>query len=276
MRKAFLAANWKMNGTQEFAAAFVKQLTIALADVDFYTSEGGGKKVTNKTKLFDKLDLIICPPAILIPALAATIQRENLIIIRLGGQNCYCSLEGAYTGEISPRMLQEFACDYVIIGHSERRQLFQENDELIAKKFVAAQQTGLKPILCVGETRQQRDNGQTLAVITEQLQRVLELAGAAYSNEALAQAIIAYEPIWAIGTGLTATAAQAQEVHSFIRKLVAKQAPAVAQQIRIIYGGSVKANNAAELFAQDDIDGGLVGGAALNATEFAEICRALL
>jgi len=165
-------------------------------------------------------------------------------------------------------MLREFGCEYVIIGHSERRSLFKETDELIAKKFLAALGAGLTPILCVGETKQQHETGQTLDVVTKQLQAVVNLAGI----ESFARVVIAYEPVWAIGTGLTATPEQAQEVHAFIRGFLTEE---VTEKTRIIYGGSIKANNAADLFKQADIDGGLVGGASLQVEDFIAVCNSI-
>ncbi|MGC1518215.1 MAG: triose-phosphate isomerase, partial [Azonexus sp.] len=173
-------------------------------------------------------------------------------------------------GEVSASMLRDFGCHYVLVGHSERRQLFGESDAVVAAKFVAAQQAGLMPVLCVGETLSERESGQTMAVVARQLDAVIERAGVG----ALATAVVAYEPVWAIGTGMTASPAQAQEVHAAIRAQVAGLDGAVAGGLRLLYGGSVKPQNAVELFSQADIDGGLIGGAALVADDFLAICQA--
>jgi triosephosphate isomerase len=177
---------------------------------------------------------------------------------------------GAFTGEIAGAMLKDFGCSMVIVGHSERRALYAESDDLVARKFRAAQQSGLIPILCVGELLSEREANQTEAVVARQLDAVVAQAGVA----ALATAVIAYEPVWAIGTGRTASPEQAQAVHRFIRARIAASDARIADGLRILYGGSVKASNAKELFAQPDIDGGLIGGASLNADEFVAICRA--
>jgi triosephosphate isomerase len=177
---------------------------------------------------------------------------------------------GAFTGEVSVAMLKDVGCDYVIVGHSERRALYHEDDALVARKFVACQLRSLTPVLCIGETLAQREAQQTLAVITSQLNAVLEVAGV----QSLAKAVVAYEPVWAIGTGKNATPQQAQEVHAFIRAAVAGRDARIAADLRILYGGSVKGGNARELFGQPDVDGGLVGGASLKADEFLKICAA--
>lgn len=177
---------------------------------------------------------------------------------------------GAYTGEVSGAMLKEFGCRYVLVGHSERRQFYGETDVQVAAKFLAAQRSGLAPILCVGETLEQRERGDTEAVVGRQIDAVLNAAGV----KALGTAVIAYEPVWAIGTGRNASAAQAQAVHAFIRERVAQQDAAIAGELTLLYGGSVKPANAAELFAQSDVDGGLIGGASLIAEDFIAICKA--
>jgi triosephosphate isomerase len=187
----------------------------------------------------------------------------------MAAQNCHFATSGAYTGEISPHMVREFGCKYVILGHSERRQLFAETNELIAKKFHAAYEAGVKPILCIGEKLAERESRQTLQVIDQQLDEVINLVGV----QIFAEAIIAYEPVWAIGTGVSATPTQAEEVHSYIRTKLAKHSATIAAQTRILYGGSVTAKNGEELFNQPNIDGGLIGGASLKADEFIAICR---
>ena len=192
--------------------------------------------------------------------------------IAVGGQNASEHESGAYTGETSPVFLADMGCSHVILGHSERRQLFAESNELVAEKFAVAQVNQLTPILCVGETQSQREAGETFSVVKEQIAAVIQRTGIG----AFVGAVIAYEPVWAIGTGLTATPDQAQEVHSFIRSYIAGHAADVAAGLRILYGGSVKADNAESLFECDDIDGGLIGGASLKADEFAAICQAAL
>ena len=189
----------------------------------------------------------------------------------MAGQSCAWQAEsGALTGEISPAQLRDAGCEYVLVGHSERRSLFGETDELVCRKFAAALACGLRPILCVGETREQHDAGLTAEVVGQQLQAILERFGVG----GLAQGVVAYEPVWAIGTGLTATPEQAQEVHALIRARLALLDDEQAQTVQIVYGGSVKAENAQALFSMPDIDGGLVGGASLNADEFGAIARA--
>jgi triosephosphate isomerase len=187
-----------------------------------------------------------------------------------GAQNISQFDAGAYTGEVSGAMLVDFGCRYVIVGHSERRTLFGETSEVVARKYAAALKCGLAPVLCIGETLEERETGRTESVVSAHLDAVLALSGA----PSFAHAVIAYEPVWAIGTGKTATPEQAQAVHAFIRGRLAAQDEAVAQSVPVLYGGSVKGSNAAELFAMPDIDGGLIGGASLNADEMATICRA--
>ncbi|MDA8420994.1 MAG: triose-phosphate isomerase [Pseudomonadota bacterium] len=248
MRRPVVAGNWKMNGTQAEAAALVGGIEQGLAGVRH-------------------AELLVCPPFVLIPVVAEWLGGSR---IAWGGQNLSAHKSGAYTGEVSGAMLRDFGCSHVIVGHSERRALYGEGDEVVAEKFRAAQNVGLVPILCVGETLAEREAGETEAVIARQLDAVVHLAGVA----AMDSAIIAYEPVWAIGTGKTATPAQAQAVHAFIRQRLAQLSATVAERLRILYGGSVKAANAQELFGQPDIDGGLIGGASLDAGEFLAICRA--
>lgn len=213
------------------------------------------------------VDVLVCPPAVYVAEVAAKLQGKGIAV---GAQSLCAEAVGAFTGEVSAAMLKDVGCSYVLVGHSERRSLYAEDSALVARKFVAAQTQGLVPVLCVGETLQQREAGQTFAVITEQLDAVVKAAGIA----AFAAAVVAYEPVWAIGTGLTATPEQAQEVHAFIRQSLAKLNADVATGVRILYGGSVKGANAAELFTKPDVDGGLVGGASLKADEFLKICAA--
>jgi triosephosphate isomerase len=190
--------------------------------------------------------------------------------VKWGAQDVHQLEQGAYTGEVSATMLCDFGCGYAIVGHSERRAYYNESSRLVAEKFMAARQAGVTPILCIGETLAQRESGVTESVVAVQLDELIQLGGV----QALRNAVVAYEPVWAIGTGKTATAEQAQAVHAFVRQRVASHDSQVAAELCILYGGSVKANNAAELFAMPDIDGGLIGGASLVADEFLAICRA--
>lgn len=240
-RRKLVAGNWKLNGNPSLVTTFDQGLgNVNLSEVD----------------------IVLCPPAVFLP-----LFRSDL---GLGGQNLASSASGAFTGEISSEQLASVGAQYVIVGHSERREMFAEDNNLVAAKFVRAQEAGLTPILCVGESLETRQAGNLFAFLEAQLQAVLDTVGiAGFGN-----AIIAYEPIWAIGTGETATPAQAQEVHAFIRAWFAKHDEAVAESLKILYGGSVNASTAPELFAQPDIDGGLVGGASLQLEEFINICKA--
>lgn len=215
------------------------------------------------------VEVAVCPPFILIPLVAEKLKPAGGRIA-WGGQNLDTHPSGAYTGEISGPMLRDFACRFVIVGHSERRSFCSETDAVVAEKFAAAQAAELTPILCVGETLAEREAGETERVVERQLTAVLDRNGV----DALMRATIAYEPVWAIGTGRTASPQQAQEVHRFIRAQIAARRPEVAAGVRLLYGGSVKGSNARELFAEPDIDGGLIGGASLQAEEFLTICRA--
>jgi triosephosphate isomerase len=215
-----------------------------------------------------RAQMLLCPPFVYLSALARWLEGSP---IALGAQNlCEHVAAGAYTGEVSGSMLKDVGCEYVIVGHSERRTLYGETDAVVAAKFRAAQTVGLIPIVCVGETLKEREAGRTEAVVTRQMRAVIDAVGAA----AFAQAVVAYEPVWAIGTGRTATPEQAQEVHALIRSLLAAEDATIATTVRILYGGSVKGANARELFAQQDIDGGLVGGASLDAADFLRIFAA--
>ncbi|MDD2775383.1 MAG: triose-phosphate isomerase [Gallionella sp.] len=248
MRRKLVAGNWKMHGS----LAQNSELLIA---------------VRSGMDLIGGVDCAVCVP---FPYLAQAQQALAGSRVKLGAQDVHQLDKGAYTGEVSVSMLKDFGCQYVIVGHSERRAYFGESSILVAEKFVAAKNAGLTPILCVGETLEQRESGVTEAVIAEQLDAVIKLAGVA----SLQGAVVAYEPVWAIGTGKTASSAQAQAVHAFIRQRVAADDAQIASELVILYGGSVKANNAVELLAMPDIDGGLIGGAALVAEEFLAICRA--
>ena len=248
-RKRLIAGNWKMNGSLGDS----RQLVAAL--------RAGVAAQTTAT-------MLLCPPYVYLPAVRDWLQGSP---IALGAQNLADKDgSGAYTGEVSGAMLRDVGCSYAIVGHSERRALYGETDAVVATKFQVAQRAGLIPILCVGETLEQREAGHTRAVISAQATAVLDAAGV----QAFAKAVIAYEPVWAIGTGRTATPEQAQEVHAFIRGMVAARDATIAAGLSILYGGSVKGANARSLFGMADIDGGLVGGASLVATEFLEIFRA--
>jgi triosephosphate isomerase len=212
-----------------------------------------------------RAEILVCPP---FPYLLETGRLLKDSGVALGAQSVCAEAQGAFTGEVSAAMLKDAGCTYVLVGHSERRQLYGESDALVARKFVAAQAQGLIPVLCVGETLDEREGDQTLNVVSRQLEAVLSVSGV----RSLARAVIAYEPVWAIGTGRTASSEQAQAVHATIRAKVAGLDATIGGSVRILYGGSVKASNAQELFAMPDIDGGLVGGASLKADEFARIC----
>lgn len=251
MRKPVVAGNWKMNGTRSSVEELVSGIKSGL---------GGSAGA---------LDVLLCPPAIFIPQVLAATGDSSIVV---GGQNAAAAEKGAYTGEVSPLFLADFGCTHVILGHSERRQLFGETDQQIAEKFELAQTASLVPVLCVGETQAEREAGDTFDVVKTQLLAVIEKVGV----EAFANAVVAYEPVWAIGTGLTATPEQAQEVHRYIRELFAEKNQNIAEQLRILYGGSVKSSNAETLFGCADIDGGLIGGASLDPAEFVAICQAAI
>jgi triosephosphate isomerase (TIM) len=212
-------------------------------------------------------DVLVCPPFVYLWETARLLKSTQ---IALGGQSVCAESMGAFTGEVSAAMLKDIGCQFVIVGHSERRAIYKEDDALVARKFVAVQAQGLMPILCVGETLDEREHQRTFEVVARQLAAVVDVAGISPFQSA----IVAYEPVWAIGTGKNATAEQAQEVHAFIRGELAKRDGRIAGATRILYGGSVKAANAAEIFAMPDVDGGLVGGASLKAEEFLKICSA--
>jgi triosephosphate isomerase len=248
IRRKFVAGNWKMNGSLAANRELVEGVCALLAG-------------------FAAADVVVCVPA---PYLAQVSELARQGVIVLGAQTASEFGAGAYTGEVSCAMLKEFGVRYVIVGHSERRALFGESNAQVAAKFAAVLAAGLTPILCVGETLAEREAGATEAVVAGQLDAVLALGGA----EKLGAGVVAYEPVWAIGTGKTASTEEAQAVHAFIRGRVAAKSTPVAAALRILYGGSVKAANAPALFGCADIDGGLVGGASLQAQEFAAICKA--
>lgn len=214
-----------------------------------------------------KAEAAVCPPFVYLAQVQTQLTGSA---VAWGAQNLSHEKSGAFTGEVSADMLTDFACKYVIVGHSERRALYGESDDLVAKKYAAAQQAKLIPVLCVGELLEERESGATESVVARQLDAVLNNSGIA----SFADAVIAYEPVWAIGTGRTASPQQAQDVHAFIRARLRKQNAAIAEGVRILYGGSVKASNAAEIFHMSDVDGGLIGGASLKADEFLAICKA--
>ncbi len=245
MRKNLVAGNWKMNGSLVENAALLAGVKTALAGIE----------------------AVVCVP---FPYLAQAQSALAGSSIAWGAQNLSEQARGAYTGEVSASMLLDFGCRYVIVGHSERRSLYGESDEMVARKYMAAQAAGLIPILCVGELLDERESGITEQVVARQLDAVIAAAGVA----SLAKAVVAYEPVWAIGTGKTASPGQAQAVHAFIRGKIAALDSDVANRLVIQYGGSVKASNAAELLVQPDIDGGLIGGSSLILEEFVAICRA--
>ncbi len=250
MRRPFIAGNWKMNTDGHTGV----NLAMAIAAGD--------------SKIAGNLDVAVMPPFVYIPAI---VKALSTAAIAVGAQDIYTEQQGAFTGEISASMLKDVGCSYVLCGHSERRHILGEPDELVNKKVVAAVSGGLLPILCVGELIEQRKSGKTVEVVTRQI----EMGLANLSAEKAAAVTIAYEPVWAIGTGLTATPQQAQEVHALIRKLIGQMYDGrLAKEMRIQYGGSAKPGNTAELMAQQDIDGLLVGGASLKADDFLAIIRA--
>jgi triosephosphate isomerase (TIM) len=249
VRKPLIAGNWKMNMLRDSSIALIHQLL-------------------DKSKPSDKVEVAVCPPAVYLHDVGASLRGSH---IALGAQNMYHTEEGAFTGEISGKMLKDLGCRYVILGHSERRQLMGETDAQVNQKVMAALKVGLVPIVCVGETLEQRESGQTTTVVRTQTEGSL----AGLTAEQAAGIVLAYEPVWAIGTGKTASPAQAEEVHADIRGLLTKLfGTDTAQKIRIQYGGSVKADNAKELLSQPNIDGALVGGASLKADSFLPIIDA--
>jgi len=247
-RRLIIAGNWKMNKTVAEAVALVNGLKLEIGKIK-------------------EVDMVVCPPFTALSEVSKAILESN---IRLGAQNMSENGLGAFTGEIASGMLRELAVRFVILGHSERRQYQKESNELISKKALAAHAASLKPIVCVGETLAERESGKMESVIETQVRGSL----AGLTKEQMIETVIAYEPVWAIGTGKTASAAQAQEVHAFIRKLlVSIFDDAIARRVRIQYGGSVKAANAAELMSLPDVDGALVGGAALDVRSFSDIVK---
>ena len=248
MRQTLVAGNWKMNGTLESVHALVEGI------------KSGLDTVTDT-------EVVVCPPFVYLETVSRLISGTSVV---LGAQNVAKEDPGAFTGEIAAPMLKDFGCQYVIVGHSERRNLYGETDSLVADKFARALQEGLKPILCVGELLEEREAGKEREVVARQVNAVIEKVGIA----GVGKGVIAYEPVWAIGTGKTASPEQAQEAHAFIREQMASHDGTVAESTRILYGGSVNAGNIDGLVAAPDIDGGLIGGASLKPQDFLAICRA--
>jgi triosephosphate isomerase len=247
MRRKLVAGNWKMHGSRQENGALVEAILAA-------PTHAGA-------------ECVICPPFVYLAEIARQLRGSA---VRLGAQNVSAEAHGAYTGEVAAAMLRDVGCEFVIVGHSERRLLYGEDDMVVARKFAAAHARQLIPILCVGEQLSEREAGQTHAVVARQLDAVVQLSGIA----SLARAVIAYEPVWAIGTGRTASPEQAQDVHAFIRGRLGQRDAKIAAELQILYGGSVKQGNVRDLFAQRDVDGGLIGGASLKAEEFLSIMAA--
>jgi triosephosphate isomerase len=248
MRRPIVVGNWKMHGSRVDNAQLIEEL-----GAHYPPSPAA--------------DCVVCPPLVYLQEVSRLVRDTP---IGLGAQDVCADTHGAFTGEVSAAMLKDVGCEYAIVGHSERRLLYRESDQLVARKFASAASKALIPILCVGEQLADRDAGRTAEVVTRQLDVVLELCGV----DSLSQAIVAYEPVWAIGTGRTASPQQAQEVHAVIRARIAARDAKIAGATRILYGGSVKGSNAVELFAMPDVDGGLIGGASLKADEFLAILEA--
>ncbi len=248
MRQSLVMGNWKMNGSRAEGQA------LAQAIVDGLKSGDQG--------------IAVCVPFVYLSDVRSIIESTP---VALGAQNVADQEKGAFTGEVSAAMLKDCGCTYALVGHSERRSYYGDSDQSVAARFCQAQKQGIIPVLCIGETLEEREQDKTFTVIDEQLGAVIDMAGI----EALANSVIAYEPVWAIGTGKTATDDQAQEVHKYIRERIAEKSGDVAANIRILYGGSVKPENAEALFAMPDIDGGLIGGASLDAESFLSIYRSI-
>jgi triosephosphate isomerase (TIM) len=244
-RRTLVAANWKMNGNLDLVETMSKRL--------------------NQVQLGENVEVVICPSTPYLAAMAMKLTHDN---IHLGAQNVSEHASGAYTGEVATAMLQEFSVKYVIVGHSERRSIYNESSVQIADKVNAVLNAGLTPILCIGESEEQRNAEQTQSVLVAQLQPVITKIGIEKFNDV----VIAYEPVWAIGTGKTASPEIAQATHHFIRQFLAKNNSEIAKKVPLLYGGSVNAQNCEALFAQTDIDGGLLGGASLKVDEFSQIC----
>jgi triosephosphate isomerase len=247
MRRKLVAGNWKMHGSRAANSALIESVLADLAT--------------------DSVSCVVCPPFVYLQDVWRLLRGEH---VSMGAQDVCAEASGAHTGEVAASMLKDVGCEYVLVGHSERRAIYAEDDTLVARKFAAVQVAGLAPVLCVGESLAEREAGQTHSVVGRQLDAIIALSGVA----ALERAVLAYEPVWAIGTGRTASPEQAQDVHAFIRGRIAAQDANIAAGLRILYGGSVKAGNAREIFAMPDVDGGLIGGASLKAEEFVAIVAA--
>jgi triosephosphate isomerase len=248
MRQPLIAGNWKMNGSRESVKVLLDGIKHSVHDVS-------------------TAQMAVCAPHIFLGDVQAQLENSK---IAWGGQDISVHESGAYTGETAGSMLADYGCEFVIIGHSERRTYQAESDQLVAEKFAAARQSGLTPIFCIGETLQEREKHITEQVVARQIDAVINHCGV----KMLGEGVVAYEPVWAIGTGVTATPDQAQEAHNFIRTKIAELDAKVADELRILYGGSMNAKNAADLLAQPDIDGGLIGGASLKSADFMTICQA--
>ena len=248
MRRPFVAGNWKLNGSREHVRTLLAEVCAAARELP-------------------DVDVGVCPPFVYVTQAAAEIGDAP---VRLGAQSCARVGHGAFTGEVSAHMLADVGCSFVLVGHSERRTLYGESDSEVADKAQLALAARLSPVVCVGETLEEREAGRTETVVARQLDTVTDRL----DHDALARMNVAYEPVWAIGTGRTATPAQANEVHAFLRERVAARGRDVAAGLRILYGGSVKPENAAQMLAEPDVDGGLIGGASLDAGQFIDICRA--
>jgi len=248
MRQSIVMGNWKMNGSRSEGIELANAIIAGLNDGD--------------------KGIAVCVPSVYLSDIEKVVKGTPLV---LGAQNVADQASGAYTGEISASMLKECGCSYALVGHSERRSYYGDTNESVAARFCQAQKEGIVPVLCIGETLEERESDTTFAVIDEQLNAVIDMAGI----DALANSVIAYEPVWAIGTGKTASDEQAQEVHKYIREQLAAKSQSVADNVQIVYGGSVKPDNAKAIFAMPDIDGGLIGGASLDASSFLAIYKAI-
>lgn len=278
-RRLLVAGNWKQNGSVADTLSLTADIVAGLAASSARSeqSEPDDRRVTDGISA--GAEYLVCPTYLHVRAVADAITGNSSdpvtgsLPLSVGAQDCSQFDDGAFTGNVGAAMLKDAGCSYVIVGHSERRQLFGDTDDTVAQKFAAARAVGLLPILCVGETLSERENGELDVVIHRQLDAVLSSVWR-IGDSADAAPVIAYEPVWAIGTGKTASPAEAQHVHRIIRARLAEQSSSVAGDIRIVYGGSVKPGNAGELFAQPDIDGGLIGGASLDASDFLSIGKA--
>ena len=253
MRRKIVAGNWKMNGDRAFAKRYLDEFLPQLS-----TQPGS-------------IDIVIAPPAVLLSEMQQAVTSNSNVLLSLAGQNVSTFDSGAYTGELSAAMLLDSGCKWCLVGHSERRSLFDESDLQVIDKVAHLFNVGIQPILCVGESLVQRESGEAESIVAAQIDAVFN----AFDEQVLSSLVVAYEPVWAIGTGQTASPQQAQDMHQFIRERVALKSALLASELSILYGGSVNAANAKELFGQKDIDGGLVGGASLKIEEFKQICECM-